>query len=190
MEFVELFPTVISKIDLSSEFDFKEIEQYLTDAPMKGHGLLLNGGQSSHDVVEVLDVEYFAPLKARIQELIYDYSRAIGILPTVIGSSWHNVMPEDGILLPHRHEISVITGALYVNAEEGSSSLSFESPTECLRMCEQDIEMTRYSIRRDYVEPKTGLLVLFPSWLKHGSIGNKNENRMIISFNTEVERIR
>lgn len=185
MELIELFPTVILGTDLSSEFDFKEIETFLLECPTKDHGLL-SEGESSHDVVNVLDMEFFQPLKEKIQSIVYDYSHEIGIYPTEISSSWHNLMRKNGTLLPHRHELSVITGALYVNGDEGSSDLFLESPTECLRMCERNIANTRYSKRHETVKSKTGLLILFPSWLKHGSIDNFNPNRMVISFNTKV----
>lgn len=189
MEFNEWFPTVTATVDLSSEFDFDSIEELLKSAPMEDH-VLLTKSKSSHNVIYALDHPELSSLKGRLQECVDEYCSSVGLMPVTIGESWHNIMGKDATLMPHRHVVSVISGAFYINADEGSSVLGFETPLDGLKMCEQVAEKTPYTITHEYIEPRKGLLVLFPSWLKHGSFYNQNENRMVISFNTDVDRYR
>lgn len=188
INFIEAFPTVIARVDLSKEFDFKQIENFLSNISLEDHFMLLNGKSSfmsPNQGLGLLNTKELESLKNKLQILVDEYSDEIGIEKTPINYSWHSVMNENSTLLTHRHEGSVVTGALYVNAEEGSSPLTFETPLSSFRMCEKVVKDTDYSSRGIHVSCETGILYLFPSWLRHGSIlKNYNNNRIVISFNT------
>ncbi len=81
----------------------------------------------------------------------------------------------------HNHPNSVVSGVIFLKADEKSSKLVFQNPLT-------PISPTAVSPHRETYEltPKTGLLAMWPSYLMHGSGGsiNQSDERIVLSFNT------
>ena len=107
-----------------------------------------------------------------------------GIDYALISTSWFNTMSEGGSVESHRHERSVISGAYYPYADDGSNPLMLESPIQQLRMNDCIIKVTGFNRYTEHVPALPGSLVLFPSWLKHYVEPNNSKKRYVISFNT------
>ena len=75
----------------------------------------------------------------------------------------------------HKHPGSVISGIVVLKADEHSSKLIFKNPST-----EETKEMTL----------TTGLLLMWPSYLMHGSGDSVNESkdRAVLSFNTWAKK--
>jgi hypothetical protein len=79
-----------------------------------------------------------------------------------------------------------VSAALCIHSDERSSKLYLENPNPFLnlirpdRYTESTFELAKYKL-------SPGDLVLFPSWIKHGSgfEANESEARVVISFNAE-----
>jgi uncharacterized protein (TIGR02466 family) len=87
------------------------------------------------------------------------------------------------------HANSILSGSLYINVDNESSKLYFDNPNQFIKYFEYNYqELTDYNFEYFYITPKVGDLVIFPSWLTHGSNGEQNntENRTVISFNTDL----
>ena len=83
----------------------------------------------------------------------------------------------------HCHPLSTISGTYYIRANSYSGNLKFHNPNPYMDMevpLNPNIQQTYYNIK-----PKKGLLVLFPSWLKHEILPsfNKDVIRTSFSFN-------
>ena len=93
-----------------------------------------------------------------------------------ISSSWVNVQGEHSQLNYHRHPNSVISGIIFLQVDNNSSKLYFQNPNNIYLKIDDDICIT----------PEPGLLLMWPSWLAHGSGGEKNMSaeRIVVSFNT------
>ena len=87
--------------------------------------------------------------------------------------SWINIQGEDSTLKYHNHPGSVISGIIVLNADEHSSKLVFKNPLSPTKDT-KEITLT------------TGLMLMWPSFLMHGSGDsvNKSKNRAVLSFNT------
>ena len=85
--------------------------------------------------------------------------------------SWINIQGEDSTLKYHNHPGSIISGIVVLKADEHSSKLVFKNPST-----EETKEMTL----------TTGLMLMWPSYLMHGSGDsiNKSKERIVLSFNT------
>jgi uncharacterized protein (TIGR02466 family) len=86
------------------------------------------------------------------------------------------------------HCRSILSAALYLNVDEDSSTINFENPNPHISYA-YDKNLSRnseYLFEYYCVIPEPGDLIIFPSWLKHGSMykENKTVNRTCISFNT------
>jgi len=127
-------------------------------------------------------------LRKEIQLTINEYVKQFDDLePTIISASWFNVLGKDGVVEKHKHvdswsntKGSVVSGAYYPHAEEGSASLIFDFPDKR----KLSIKDTQYDTIPFSVESKSGNLILFPSWLPHWTEPNETSERITVSFNS------
>ena len=75
-------------------------------------------------------------LRWDIQGCIDSYCDDAGLEPSLLSTSWFNVMGEGSNVERHRHEGSVVSGAYYPLVEDESCPLIFESPLRQVRMCD------------------------------------------------------
>ena len=184
MNVSHLFPTVIGSFDFSNDPDLQVLLDIIKNYPKEPH-MLLSGGVSSYSTeTRILNDERITGLKRRIQDSVNQYVEYIGVAPVDIGVSWFNVLTAGHRVKPHRHEVSVVSGAFYVEADEGSVGLTFASPLAPLRMFEFVQNINEHNSNFWTIPCKTGMLYLFPSWLEHSTELNETENRITVSFNT------
>ena len=142
------------------------------------------GTTSSRQVENLLHINEFAEMKTVIEERLTEYCDDAGFEPVEIGKSWINHQVQEGYVASHRHELSIVSGAYYPIVEEGSAPIVFDSPIRTPRMAEIHNKATDFTANNMEFEPKSGMLILFPSWLYHYSLPNKTAKRITISFNT------
>ena len=127
-------------------------------------------------------------LRIDIQDAVNTFSSMLGTFPIQISNNWFNIMEPGGVVHPHRHEGSVISGAYYIRAPEGSSNLHFSSPLKPLRMNEITQFSNPLNLAEAHIPCSEDTLVLFPSWLEHYTDENHNSERTVISFNTDYSK--
>lgn len=105
--------------------------------------------------------------------------------PFEITGCWMNIKPRGSGHTLHGHANNFLSGVYYVKAPEGADSITFHD----FRMDRQVIvprytEMTPLTSSRAQVPVKTGVLIMFPSWLPHSVEPNPTEEeRVSLSFN-------
>ena len=204
----KLFPTLVRQYD-----DFltkqqcedivkyvksdEKIHEYTSHAAIKG-GL---GGVSSHHKIENKDkndeiqqIEENVPscsfISVSLQDAIHQYTTESGYTHCKLTQSWINIQKEGSSLGAHTHPFSQVSGVLYLKCDDESNKLYFYNPNQMIDSVELDKDrFTEYSYELYYFKPQVGTLILFPSWLKHGSYGdtNKSEERIALSFNTLID---
>ena len=178
----EIFPTPIKIVDLSSELE--GLYDIVMNQTFAIHGLVSSGVSSYRTNNSILDMKEFHTIKKLLQSEVDELSIALGVEKNSIGNSWCNIMNEGGEVKSHNHPCSVISGALYINADENAGAFNIENPMLCHHMMydlERETDYTRSYIS---IEARTGILILFPSFLKHWVTNNLQKNRMVLSFNT------
>ena len=89
----------------------------------------------------------------------------------------------------HRHRNSLISGTYYVAADKSASQISFLDPKAGFRMHEpggHDAQ-TPFSALEFSVRPRSGMLVMFPSYLEHSVGVHQSERpRVGITFNLDL----
>lgn len=80
----------------------------------------------------------------------------------------------------HVHPVSTLSGTYWPVAEDRAAPLIFESPAEA--------RMMQYPPKQEHYEhpyqPKTGDMLIWPSWLKHKVLTQNNDAmRVAVSFN-------
>ncbi len=102
-----------------------------------------------------------------------------------IANAWINVNGYKDFNWPHIHPNSTLSGVYYVKTPENCGNITFENSA---LETSTDIERknyTKYNSPSWWIPSETGLLYIFPSWIKHrvDPNMNKDEERISISFN-------
>ena len=185
MNVAHLFPTMISTFDFSNDPELPVLLDVIKKYPKQEHLLLTGGVSSYYTETRILDDERVKGITKRIQESVDQYVDYIGVAPVDISVSWFNILGKNQRVKPHRHEISVISGAFYPEVDDNSIGLTFNSPLAPLRMYEFVENVNDLNNNFCTFPCQSGMLILFPSWLEHFTNVNDTNNRITVSFNTK-----
>lgn len=107
---------------------------------------------------------------------------------------WSNVHDSRSKHHIHQHPNSFLSGVLYLstpnNDNEYPGNIFFVDPRIGNRTQQSDYsERTVYNEKAWFFTPKKGMMLLFPSWLEHGTDQgkfSKNQYRISLSFNYQL----
>lgn len=178
------FPTLIGEYDLSDKISSDEILNSLKNLTVDSNSLV-DGDRVNNQ--PHLDSRY-SNIFSEINKCIEHYCSIASLKVPRVVDSWINILSEKGSVGPHRHYGSLISGAFYMDVEEGSSSIYFINPNEGYKMVEVDY-VTSYENQFNpniyAFTPKSLQLVLFPGWILHYVGINKSSKRITLSFNSK-----
>ena len=105
-----------------------------------------------------------------------------------ITSMWSIINKKDASNTRHIHSNNYISAAYYVKASENSGDIIFYDPVDERIIRNPKIkDPNKLNSNVFSIEPKEGLLVLFPSYLHHSvDMNTINEERIVISFNIDL----
>jgi len=193
--YVDLFIAPIQLTDLDLNIDsLIEFCYEMKRKDEKGVELTNIGGWQSNDVFNETHTE-FAKLKKKIEEEINVYHQKIQLkknLEEKIGNIWININGKGALNEIHQHHYSILSGAFYLR---GEAPIAFRHPYR---------DINTYFWDRDIIEnwnvvnsgiftvaPKMNSLLVFPAWVEHKVLMNKEEtDRITISFNTGIQEIK
>lgn len=186
----DLFKIGIWVVDLT--LDNNDIADYcykLREQDNEGRFVSNKGGWQS----KPLTGEH-PPLNSLFQAIVkhgYDYAKGMQLKTNPfekIDDIWVNINGYKDYNLAHDHPGCMISGVYYVKNTHIGGDIMFDSPYSALMNGYWWNNLEKYN---DYtssqyrVESSVGKLILFPSWLIHFVMPNKNEKeeRISISFN-------
>ena len=112
-----------------------------------------------------------------------------GLELVALADSWYTVMHKGSRIHRHRHDSSVLSGTLFVNAPEGSHGIAFVNPTTVNQSMYRVNTRTKYTEAAKLIPAKTGDLFIYPSWLEQFVPVVECDNRITISFNADYPKI-
>lgn len=194
---LNVFPTPVLHIPKFISSDMcKDIVKYCHDNidHFKPYGSFSGNSVSSYGFEKRVLNELSKKIKSckGINDLVYntviEYTKQVGfkMVSNELGNSWMNIQYKNSVLYDHTHPLSSVSGALYIKADKDSSVLAFTNPNPYLQTTNVDHDnITGYVFNTVNFAPSAGDLILFPSWLKHGSAGatNMSDERIVLSFN-------
>ena len=145
------------------------------------HPSVIKGKSTHHSNTGILS-EISIDLNKPLQEYS-DQSRIK--IANKINHSWFNIQDKESVLKEHIHPNSILSGGLFINVGKKASKLYFQNPNPFVYYTNTKEPLNNYSYEWYSFNPKRGDLIIFPSWLKHGSNQHRNlySNRAVISFN-------
>ena len=186
-EMLPLFPTFIWKTDLQPA-EFQPLNRQIIEA-LAGLGAPLDGLHPGENWQSDHDLHYrpgFAGLTEWIAAAAAEVLQALHIPQRlVITGCWANVnAPGTGHRL-HSHRNNFLSGAYYVQVQEGANSINFFDPKpQAGVMRPAATEPSEFNTEVAMVRVSAGSLILFPAWLQHAVDTNRsNQPRLSMSFN-------
>ena len=191
---IALFPTLVFSVeDFLSKEQCKNIARYIKNKELGQHSAIIGDGATTYHSKETELLQEISNnvtgcenVYSTLNEVISQYSSDSGIeVLKGIDNSWTNIQNVGSVLAEHTHPLSTLSGAIYIHADANSSSINFINPNPFVNFTNYYETRTEFSFYYYYLKPSIGQLIIFPSWLKHGSNGAKNntKGRTVISFN-------
>ena len=180
-----IFPEAIleTKLDINPEWlEFVKNIEYKRNIPNNGH-ISKN--------FEILEEKKLSLLKENINNIIKKYTEDYLKISNKfkITCSWVNKHTKNDFAQPHLHKNSIISGIFYLQTKQGSGDLIFSrtnflSDTFSFDIINDNIINTNNVVFKVY----DGLLLIFPSRIKHGTFPMPFDNyeRICLSFNTFI----
>jgi hypothetical protein len=191
MQMIEqrIFPTLVGKFeDVLFPEQCDELVSFIDTTTFKEHKALIGDSITSFDkpfILDELPEHISSNIFLKIDLCIKQYVEVYGCAAVRLKNTWISYQYHHSKLKKHTHPGGSISGVLYLRADENSSPIYFYNPNPFASFTTiNDVEnpFTREHVK---VQPKTGDLLIFPSWLAHGSDVDENmsKERIILSFN-------
>ena len=149
----------------------------------------LNGYANYDPQQQIIDHPMLSDLRKFISMSVIEANKAIGLKNDLIfTSSWFSINRLYSTHMPHNHIPSTWSGVYYVQATEEDATLTFiDKNKECNWPWASNMEITAYTTPQFSIKPKTGRLIIFPSYLQHLVAEQKvDAERATISFNMAI----
>jgi uncharacterized protein (TIGR02466 family) len=177
-----IFPTIVWRKQLT--YDNVELKEYINDLQSSTNGRSLSNvtGWQSESFSTLPDK--FNDLQILIDENIRQVCKETDLPPLRFDNVWYNINTPGGYNSIHNHPWSVISGVYYVDVPiSNMGDIIFHRADESQYYLNDNVN-TFFGGNRTVYQSTTGVLLLFPSWLKHSVSGNtSNQNRISLSFN-------
>lgn len=181
--------SIYEKTNFLNKDEFEQLNSIIKQNQVyKQHSELIGDAVSSHSHdYENNFLNNCVNIKDKIQKEISVCSKIIGYDNLILTNSWSNIQRKGSILNYHCHPNSMVSGVLFLKVDEFSSKIYFKNPNPIIYNL--DFRERNYDNFETFsIVPQPGLLLMWPSWLMHGSnneINNSGE-RVVISFNTSI----
>lgn len=105
-----------------------------------------------------------------------------------IKNSWLNIIEFGDNRGQHCHPGYSISGVYYYRIESSMGSIMFNNPNPLMFSC--SFPQGNISPQFSGISPHRGDIILFPSWLVHSTVKNKNEeDRISVAFNIDLDNL-
>jgi uncharacterized protein (TIGR02466 family) len=178
-----IFPIPVKQImlDSISKDSVSNIIHAIDQEKLENNQLIKNGYRSKTNTF--LDRNLW--LKEIFQKEINCFLEECGIIPARVSYSWCNKYINKGVITPHKHELSIISGVYYPLIKGENSFLKIRNPCAPFKVNEISIKTTKFNEQEFSIPIQENMLILFPSWIEHYS-ENESEIKYAISFDTEI----
>jgi len=182
----KFFPTFVYGKDV--QLDNNKLAQDIVNWSNQDKGVSktnYKGWHSTTDMGNKPEYQLLVTELLRMQKEIYNNEHLDRYAK--LGNMWANINPPGGMNMPHIHPNALFSGVYYVKTQANSGRLKIFDPRPGaqIQMPTRKSGNPGKDLWRDAnIEPMTGRIIMFPSWLWHSVEENKsNDIRISVSFN-------
>jgi uncharacterized protein (TIGR02466 family) len=183
---IKVFPTLINYTNnFLNKKECEEIINLILNEKLNSHLCLIGKAKTTHTLSNNILNNSKNTILEKINNKINEYAVDYGVRKLKLDNSWINIQNKNSVLSKHSHPDSIVSGALYLKVDKNSSKIYFYNPNPYLNFV-NIYKQTEFTYENYFFTPQIGDLILFPSWLMHGSNNEKNNTtkRIVLSFNT------
>jgi uncharacterized protein (TIGR02466 family) len=187
-EVVRLFPTFVWKSRLRPEVYEPINATIMARIAALRQGLPgLQAGQawqSGHGLHKLDELRHLVSCVRSAADAVLVFLRISDASCRITGC-WANVNAPGACHRMHTHPNNFLSGAYYVQVEEGADTINFHDPRPQTGIVRPPVtELTPYNTDQVVVRVSTGTLIVFPAWLPHSVDANESaKERISVSFN-------
>ena len=182
----EFFPTIFYAKDIKLDNDM--LATYFLNLSKQDPGVHKTNVKGWHSKnldhsqteIQPLLKELFDMQKEIYQEEMLDRE-------PLLGNIWANLNPSGGYNKTHMHPNSLWSGVYYIKAPKNSGKLVCNDPRPGVQIkmpVRKEGTMPQSLWREVFIEPQSGRIIMFPSWVWHYVEPNEsNDIRISMSFN-------
>lgn len=183
-----LFPTPLFSFQLSDHEAMDRMLLHLIERlQQQDAGTVASNVLGWHSRGNLFDIPEVQPFQALVNGAIAECAKALGYehVPIRPANCWANVNPRYASNKIHDHSNCLFSGVYYLQTPENCGNLMFYDPREARTFYKPHVpNFTAYTADAVAHQATAGLLLIFPSWLKHGVEPNLSDtNRISLSFN-------
>ena len=148
-----------------------------------------NGWHSENFDLNEQEPQFFTnSISSLLNESLNDMGWDLEKNKTKITAMWSIINSKNASNMRHIHPNNFISAAYYVKAPEKSGDIVFYDPRSANTIRSPIVSKTNKLNSNIFsVQPKEGLLVLFPSYIHHSvNRNNSEEERIVLSFNINL----
>lgn len=183
LDFKIVFPTAIWRKHV--HYDNVDLKNYIIDLAKTTQGKTVSsyGGWQSERLYGGLPNQ-FSYLQNSIDETIKQIQIDTNLPKLKINDLWFNINAPGSYNILHNHFGSILSGVYYVDVPENNmGDIEFHRSDDSSYYLHDNIN-TFFGSERFICQSATGVLIIFPSWLKHCVHANlSDKNRISLSFN-------
>jgi uncharacterized protein (TIGR02466 family) len=192
-----LFPTPILQVPATADnYDLVQLEVQAAWRKIQADNDFTTVSYFCKESQEVLSAKTYnfiekyncKNLETRIYQAVDQYIKQIGWNGMndgfIIKDSWMNIMDKGDFHTLHCHPGYTISGTYYFRVSDQQGSIRFNNPNPLMFHC--NFPQGRLSPQTTDIVPDDGDVIVFPSWLVHGTQKNlSEEQRISIAFNLD-----
>ena len=192
------FPTVIYA-GLNENVDCKFLKEtalyWQSVEPAPTYSMNSNDGGWHSRSIEIIDAvedklkDGIVSFKNELDNVIEEVRKEMGFPELKFQNFWININGYGASHKFHNHPESLLSGVFYIDIpNDNTSNIEFQRNDVAEYYIPQNLKSYNHitCIEATY-KPQTGLMLVFPSWTRHGVTTNKgNGNRIAVSFNYGV----
>ena len=178
------------------EYAYKQKEEDDINQVVSNRG----GWQTPNSKMRFYNTESFQPYMGWFGERLKEYLDHMDFEMTTgrdvyLSSMWFNINGKGHYNTSHHHPETTVAGILWIKTPKDCGSLYFESPHEFSEYGFQQMQkqemIDQYLACPAYrIFPHEGLMILFPSHLRHGvELNQSDEDRISLAFNIDFRKI-
>ena len=182
------FPSIVwcGKLEVDLAW-LKNHADNLRKADPKGHSVSNHGGWQSKSI-ESWDKtpEELMYFRSVLDREVKDCVKQAGLPMLQMSNLWFNINGYKDYNNLHDHQNSILSGAFYIDVEEPDlmGNIEFHREDAAIHFLPPLDKYNHFTSQKASYRPEAGLLLLFPSWLKHNVVGNLSQKeRYSLSFN-------
>ena len=153
----------------------------------------ISGWHSKHFNLQNESIKNFIKsINPKIGGAISDMGWDIKNQTVKITNMWSIINKQNSFNERHHHGNSALSAAYYVKADKDSGNIVFYDPRPAFTFSHPDnSHVNDLNAQIKSITPKSGMLILFPSYLEHSVEPSKSDqDRIVISFNISLIRNR